>query len=41
MQDRLEVAEGTLVRSAVKASLVADTGRPDSDEVRLRQCARG
>jgi hypothetical protein len=40
MQDRLEVTEGKLMRSAVKASLVADTGRPDSDEVRLRRCAR-
>jgi hypothetical protein len=39
MQDRLEVAEGKLMRSAVKASLVADTGRPDSDEVSLRRCA--
>ena len=28
------------MRSAVAASLVADTGRPDSEEVRLRRCAR-
>ncbi len=40
MQDRLEVAEGKLMRSAVKASLVAGTGSPDSDEVRLHWCVR-
>jgi hypothetical protein len=28
------------MHSAVKASLVANTGRPDSDEVRLRRCTR-
>jgi hypothetical protein len=42
MQDMLEAAEAKLMRSAVKASLVADTSRPDSDagEVTLRWCAR-
>ncbi len=42
MQDRLDAAEAKLrvMRSAVAASVVADTGRPDSDEVRLRRCAR-
>jgi hypothetical protein len=35
MQDRLEAAEAKLMRSAVKASLVADTSCPNSDEVRL------
>ena len=40
IQDRLDAAEAKLMRSAVAASLVANTGRPDSDEVRLRRCAR-
>ena len=37
---KFTAAEAKLIRSAVAASGVADTGRPDSDEVRLRQCAR-
>ena len=40
MQDKLDAAEAKLMRSSVAASVVADTGRPDSDEVRLRRCAR-
>ena len=40
MQDRLEAAEAKLMRSAVKAPLVADTGSPYSDEVRLCLGAR-
>ena len=40
MQHKLDAAEANLLRRAVEVSVVADTGRPDSEEVRLRRCAR-
>ena len=40
MQHKLDAAEAKLLRRAGEVSVVADTGRPDSEEVRLRRCAR-
>ncbi len=39
-QDVREAAQSQLMKAAVKASLVADTGRPDFDDVRLHRCVQ-